>query len=321
MGLCAILLVMRPPAKPQSALTNPLNTILGREANVRILRALALESVPIGRTDLAQLVQLQPRGMKKLLEALEDAGVVETVGRGRRQSYRLRASDRLPLVNAIRELFKQEKHRADAILSSIAQGINNHGSAIRAAWIEGSVAEQSDRVGDSIEVVALAAQPDDTHTPLSVRAAMNQVQAEFDVAIELRIVHQADLDSLSAEQRTELDHVRPVSGPPPRHFIEPLLGRRQQSVHRGHAGQDAVLLDRARLVAETIRRDPSVIARAKDWIDERLTVVSPGEYLELSEWRDILTSLSPARVRRLLTHHGERATRLRQSMPFLDEAK
>jgi hypothetical protein len=41
----------------------------------------------------------------------------------------------------------------------------------------------------------------------------------------------------------------------------------------------------------------------------------------LVEWRQILRTQSPTRIRKLLVDPGERATRLRQTLPFLDAIK
>jgi hypothetical protein len=44
---------------------------------------------------------------------------------------------------------------------------------------------------------------------------------------------------------------------------------------------------------------------------------SPQERHELDEWAHSLRTASPGRLRRLLVDPGERATRLRQTLPFL----
>jgi hypothetical protein len=47
-------------------------------------------------------------------------------------------------------------------------------------------------------------------------------------------------------------------------------------------------------------------------------VASLAEQRELREWDRVLQTMSLARLRRFLTDRGERATRLRQTLPFLD---
>ena len=286
---------------------------------MRVLRVLALESVPVGLAELAELAELQARGMKRVVDTLEDAGIVESVGRGSRKSYRIRAQ--VPFVNALQTLFVQERERAKNVLGELHNIVQSYGSTARAAWIEGPVATGEDRMGDAMVLVVLASDSDDEALRRNLRARLNDIQVRFDVPVELRVVHQADLEALSPEDRAMLDQARSVAGPPPRHFLDPLPDTPARSGEtRSHAGRDAQLLDRAHTVADQIARDPSVIGRAKRWIEERRTVASPGEQVELQEWYDILTTMSPGRVRRLLTQTGERGTRLRQSMPFVEEA-
>ena len=57
--------------------------------------------------------------------------------------------------------------------------------------------------------------------------------------------------------------------------------------------------------------------RARAFITSRLTKAAPGEQRELREWDRILRTMSTARLRRFLVDPGERATRLRQTLPFV----
>ena len=310
---------MRNPTRPQGFLRHPLNVILGRESHVRVLRVLALATVPVvGSAELARLAELDPRGMKRILETLEDAGVVETLGRGTQQSYRLR--QRLQFAQYLRQLFVEEQQRASRILDGIRGVLAGAGPSIRAAWLEGRSADETDQVGDVISVVILPASPDDEPLRLHNREAFNRLQSNEDVGIEVRYVQAADLEALPPGDREALGRVRPLVGPAPAYLLEPTAAAvHERSPRLTHDAHDQRLLERARQVAERIRRDPSVIDRAHEYIDRRMTTASPGERLELAEWRDILDASSPARLRRFLTSSTERATRLRQSLPFVDD--
>ncbi|HVZ49678.1 MAG TPA: hypothetical protein VG916_12915 [Gemmatimonadaceae bacterium] len=258
--------------------------------------------------------------MKRLLDTLEDAGVVETLGRGAQQSYRLR--QRLQLAGNLRQLFVEEQHRAHRIFDGIRSVLVGAGAAVRSAWIEGPAADDADRIGDVITVVVVPASHDDETLRLNVRDALNRLQSNEDVAVEVRYVHGADLEAMSADARARLRDVRQLVGPPPSYILEPGPAPIHDRVSHGtHQAHDERLLARARQVAERLRRDPSMIDRAREYIERRMTTASPGERLELSEWRDILDTSSPARVRRFLTSTTDRATRLRQSLPFLDDGQ
>jgi hypothetical protein len=84
-----------------------------------------------------------------------------------------------------------------------------------------------------------------------------------------------------------------------------------------HAVLDRRALALARAIADRLKVDPSLVDSARRYIDARLTVASPGERLELLEWRDVISDMSVARLRRFLIEESPRATRLRQSLPFL----
>ena len=72
---------MRPPSRTQSALRCPLNHVLGTEANVRVMRALSLSDIPISIPEIARLTLLQPSGVARVCEKLED--VVEALRKPR----------------------------------------------------------------------------------------------------------------------------------------------------------------------------------------------------------------------------------------------
>ena len=66
-----------------------------------------------------------------------------------------------------------------------------------------------------------------------------------------------------------------------------------------------------------IKRDPTVVEEARRYLRNRLAHASTREVHDLREWDTILRTMSHPRLLKFLTDPGERATRLRQSMPFL----
>src|SRR5256885_12550914 len=145
---------MRPIARQQSALRAPLNAILGTEAGVRILRVLCLSSVPLSRREIADEAELNISGVPRILNALENLGVIESIGRGNTRRVQMRA--RYPLTNQLHSLFSQEKERMRGILDGIQQAITSLQPRPVAAWIEGPVATQNDTADDPIIVGVLA---------------------------------------------------------------------------------------------------------------------------------------------------------------------
>jgi hypothetical protein len=57
---------------------------------------------------------------------------------------------------------------------------------------------------------------------------------------------------------------------------------------------------------------------AEERVRHRAREASPRERRELAEWIRILSTMSPARLRRFLLENSERAIRLRQTLPALN---
>ncbi len=83
-----------------------------------------------------------------------------------------------------------------------------------------------------------------------------------------------------------------------------------------HQEKDRQLEEMSRQLSAFVKKDTSLIRRAKDHMD-RLLRDDPGmAHGDLKEWRNILDTYSIQRLRRFLISTTERATRLRQSNPF-----
>lgn len=149
----------------------------------------------------------------------------------------------------------------------------------------------------------------------ALRDRLAALEREADVTIEVRARTQADLKALPDAEREALAGAIPLFGVPVKAFVAPDRLRRRAA--RTHGDLDAQGLAYASAIAERLPTEPELIGRALDWVRARLADASPGEVRELREWERILGSTTPARLRRFLLHPGERATRLRQSNPFL----
>ena len=126
---------MRPVVSEQSYLRNPLNQLLGTEANVRLLRALANETdEPLTAPDIAARSGLTIQWTRKALKRLFQSGVVLRVGGGRKHQYELNRSDRL--VKVVLKLFQAEKNRYEELLSSIKEEIEKLSPYPHSAWVQ-----------------------------------------------------------------------------------------------------------------------------------------------------------------------------------------
>jgi DNA-binding Lrp family transcriptional regulator len=295
-----------------------LNDILGTEASVRVLRVICLSDIPIGVSEVARRARLQPSGVARVCAKLEDLGVLEAVGRGVRNRQYRRFS-RFSLSGTLTELFAHERNRVESIFRGIEAAV--HGSAIRAAWIEGPVATETDRPDDILLVGVLTDPPYVEDIRLAVWQRLLQIQSNHDVTIELQVTTLADLATADAARRESLETARPVLGAPPLDILAgEAEGKKPAATHgpaRSHRQLDARAQALAAQIADHLKRDPSLIEDTRRYIERRLPGASPGERLELEEWRGILDTMSPAKLRRFLVRDDARAVRLRQSLPFV----
>jgi len=309
---------MRPTARPQSALRCPLNHVLGTEAGVRVLRVLFLSDIPIGVSELARQAALQPSGVARVCTRLEDLGVIETVGRGAR-NRQYRRAPRFPLSASLTALFGEERSRAEQVIADLRSAVQSD-SFIKAAWIEGAAALGVDGPGDAIEVGVLTEPQDVGGVRASVWGRLLSVQRSRDVVLDLHVTTAADLKTADETRHKALEQVLPLFGPPPLDLVRsgrPSTGSRREAARRTHGDLDARALALARALAQRNRRDPSLVEQAARYVERRLPSASPGERLELEEWQGILSTMSVARLCRFLVQADARATRLRQSLPFL----
>ncbi len=316
---------MRPPALRQSALRTPLNDLLGTEGTVRLLRELALTAVPLGVGPLAERTRLQRAAVRRALMTLVETGLVDVDGGRSAPQYTLRRTH--PLASPLTHLYEAERQRAEALFDAIKQVVHHIAPPPMAAWLEGPVAAGTDEPGDPLIVRVIAPARDLGQAVNAVRSALTPLEATLDVTLEVSGATPADLraqrgsgDAWEARLRTaqSLLGVPPTAYlPRPAEQVTVDASSRSPNRVRRHADLDAQGLGIARAVAERLRRDPTLAARALAFVEQRMASASPQERLELEEWARLLRTASPARLRRILADTGERATRLRQTLPFL----
>lgn len=128
------------------------------------------------------------------------------------------------------------------------------------------------------------------------------------------VVHGATMADLEfSDDRDRFDDITLVYG-----WLPPAWRAHLAVSPRTHAELDARALALGEAIADLLPEDSSLLDRAAAWIERRLEHASPGEAHELEAWRSILSSQSLAQVQALLRSPEERATRLRQLLPFAD---
>ena len=307
---------MRSPSQSHSALRAPLNDILGTEVNVRILRLLTTTSVPMSKAAVARRTALNASGVGRSIEELIDQGIIESLGTGSRRLYRLRKEH--PLASPLIDLFAAELARFASIVDGLRSAVHRLKPPPRAAWIQGPVADESDKPGDPVIVGILASAKSVDQTAEQLRAGVSALELAHDVTIHVQGLTSADCSALPTDEREDLEETVPLLGPGPLDLLSDRHAENATSRQRSHGDLDRRALVLARAVAARLSEDPVLIERAQQHLERRLRQASARERKEHEEWDRILRTMSLARLKRFLVESSERATRLRQTLPFVD---
>jgi hypothetical protein len=303
---------MRPPKERQNRLLQPLNEIFGTEANVRLLRVLALRNTSLTAGELAKRAMLGRTSIYPALRELERTGVVEFIGAGARKLVQLR--ERYPLSQILRELFRAEARLFDALTIALRELLSALPRAPISAWIDhgGEDPESMDTI-----TLYLVARPEELNTLTDyLNNRLADVERKYDVPIAVHGFTRSELETLH-RTRSVLNSVVLLAGVPPIALLPRPRPAANTSTPVSHDEHDARSRRLAIAIAAKIRRDPGLIAIAEDRLKRRAQEAGPRERRELMEWIRILSTMSPARLQRFLVENSERAVRLRQTLPAL----
>ena len=122
----------------QSIQRYPLTSILGTEANVRLLRELSRHGGQLSAPSLVARTGLGRTSVWVALTTLKEMRIVESAGTGRAVLYRIRTDH--PLHAPLGALFEAEEARFAAIREVVQSAASESGPGVLAVWIYGSVA-------------------------------------------------------------------------------------------------------------------------------------------------------------------------------------
>jgi DNA-binding transcriptional regulator GbsR (MarR family) len=305
---------MRPPKQRQNRLLQPLNEIFGTEANVRLLRVLALRNTSLTAGELAKCSMLGRTSIYPALRELERTGVVEFIGAGARKLVQLR--ERYPLSRTLRKLFRAEARRFDALTIALRELMSALPRAPLSSWIDhgGEQVESTDTL-----TLYLAARPEELDTLTDyLNDRLADVERKYDVHIAVYGLTRSELETLHKTSLATLHTVVLLGGVPPVALLEGSRPAANTSTLVSHDEHDARSRRLAVAIAAKISRDPGLIAIAEDRVKRRARESSPRERRELREWIRVLSTMSPARLQRFLLEDSEGAVRLRQTLPALN---
>lgn len=305
---------MRSPSQPHSALRSPLNHLLGTEVNMRILRLLAMSAVPMSKAEIARRTHLNTSGVGRSIEALGDLAILESLGTGSRRLHRLRIAH--PMAKPLIALFMAEHECFESLIESLRAATFRIQPPPRAVWVQGSVAQETDAPGEPLIVCLLASSRDVGRCVDRMRGEVGILEIDHDITISIQGLTSADLATLAPSDRLKLEYTIALMGPSPLALMpDDEVVRRGRSAS-SHQELDQRSLAMAGVIALKLKDDPSLVDQALQYLNKRIRQASPGERKEHEEWDRILRTMPLTRLLKLLVDPSERATRLRQSMPF-----
>jgi DNA-binding Lrp family transcriptional regulator len=280
-------------------MSRSLDAMLGSQANVKLLRILTTGTPgPMNAEEAARRTGLTPPGARKGLERLVGTGLVRRAGAGPQKQFSLNSEH--PLVGALGELFEAEARCYHDLLKRLRTSLGAV-PEIRAAWIVGPSPEP----GESIHVALVAEPADLPWIGAEARQRVTEVERDFDLIIEIDTYTEVDAPVPDVAASIPLAGI--VPGPATRVTGRPIT----------HDELDRRSLDTAVGIAQLIRDDPSIIARAKRHLDDLLQAGQGTATGDLAEWRLLLDTYSAQSLQQFLVSSSSRAQRLRSSSPFL----
>lgn len=145
---------MRPVSQKVGVLAQPLDTLLGTSARVRLLRVLLGHAELLTPAQLAQRARISQPAVAHALVPLVESGLVERLPGGRSGLYR---SDRAhPFAAPLVTLFDAERARRDAVVRAAEVWAVRARPKPRALWLFGSVARASEKLASDLDLAVVA---------------------------------------------------------------------------------------------------------------------------------------------------------------------
>ena len=200
-------------------------------------------------------------------------------------------------------LFRAERQRYEELIGTLRQEAQQLSPPPRSVWIHSLPVQ----LGDPLQVSVLGESARISGTTSDARQRFARIEQRFDITIEISGYTRADLPDLDFENITLLAGVPPVTPSAKTPTWRP----------QSHRDLDERASDWSKALVSLIRNDPSLVRRARAYLDRLLKHDQGTANHDLNEWRKIMELYPRHRLLRFLESSMPRACRLRQSSPFL----
>jgi len=272
---------------------------LGTKAQIRVLRLLSESDRAMSATEIRESTGLTLPGTLKVLDRLTNTGLMTVVGSERSRLFSLHTES--PLLNALRRLFAMERDLYYALIDNLTEIFTTVTTPLESAWLR----LDQFTLGGPVELGFLTNARLVSSTKSELQQRLASFQDRFDITAELSGHTRADLPEL------EEASIHLLAGIPP-------WPVNTSSFSAGsHSDLDIRSHRRAERLAHMIRRDPTIVSRAQHYLKRVLERDASVIRTDLVEWQQILDGYPQRRLLEFLVASTPRATRLRQSSPFL----
>jgi DNA-binding Lrp family transcriptional regulator len=250
---------------------------------------------PVSVTDAAKKAGLSTPGARKAFEALEELGIAIRVGTGRAQKFGPRIDN--PFLAPLRQLFEKEHKQYEDLILELRRAVAM--PEVRDAWIRDLPSESS----QTLELDVIAETKALSWIGSELRSRLLQTEKRYDLIIELNVLTRADSPTVDNNAI-----VLWTSGD--------AAGSKRTTGIQTHEKSSERSLKMAGAIAGLIKKDPSLVRRALQYTNRLLREGQGTANSDIGDWRQLLETYSPERLRDLLVSHSSRAERLRRSSPF-----
>lgn len=213
-------------------LSYPFDMVLGKEANIRVIRELSRHGGQLTAANLATRTGLTKTSVIAALRDLESLRLAEAAGSGQVVVHRL--SQTHPLSEAITHLFEAEEERVSRIYASMTECVRTVAKAdVIAIWVYGSVARGEDKPESDVDVAVVLNARQDAEIVDRICIGLHDLGERLVFYPSVAVLDLEDILRLATENdpwwQAVLVEAKTVLGASPAAVLEQLMRRKRIS--------------------------------------------------------------------------------------------